>query len=641
MEDPQRKGNIKNVFEQFLPVVISDFAIQESSDDDGTKCTTDRLAQPSEPHHSTIDGTTVAKFMGYLLDLGFHDEFGHILESFSDSPGPISQLCLFDFPSSIVPFLKQLGQVLQKRGISLGQEKYQSLFKTVLKDYLLNYVKMEPLRPQDWKRPPVACSCSDCQTDLASFLDDRYLRGKAVRASDRRLKHLQSQLPGDGEYVFTTIRLPCPPWTLVIQKTEAAWQKEWEVWIQRRKRFHQDVRMLGESIDLKEALGDKYEEIVEEKLVRQPPGKNDYPATEVRPNAPSPAAAGILPTSQQQQRTSQDISRTRESAMAPAAPTTIIFSSVPTASLESLMLNAHVKFFGPVSASVTTRTSETGCMPSNIQPGSSVDPTSFTCWSVPRQPSMANQTHPMTAPASAHSYPQPPLYAGPSTAHTPQLIPPVPGYGSPAIYPLPPTTFPTNFHTGEAHQTHQTQPRAVYSAPQPQHTVNNQHRRSQSPNTSTSNQPVDAAPQQPLSPPSYQTPQSQIPMTYPSKKPSPQTPPVEDAFSTAPPPPIRGSVGAYLLSCSAGASTPPKVSTVQPQPKQPLVPGSGKNIAQPSSTAVEPGLYAADDQGPLKNTDETRAGVKRKAAETGLINLKEGEDGTVVKRHAGVVDLTD
>lgn len=417
-EDPQRKDNIRNVFTQFLPIVISDFAIHESSDEDDTECTTDRLAQPSEPHHSTIDGTTVANFMGYLLDLGFHDEVGHILESFSDSPGPISQLRLFDFPSSIVLFFKQLGQVLQKRGISLGQEKYQSLFKTVLKDYLLNYVKTEPLRPRNWKRPPVACSCSDCQTDLASFLGDPYLRGKAVRASDRRLKHLRSQLPGDGEYVFKTIRLPCPPWTLVIQKTEVAWQKEWEPWTQRRKRFHKDLRTPGESIDLKEALGDKYEEIVEKKLVCQPPGKNDHPATEVRPDAPSPAAAEILPTSHQQKRISQDIPRAREGAMAPAAPTTSVFSSVPSASLESLMLNAHVKFFGPISASATTRTTETGCMPSNIQPGSSVDPTSFTRWSAPRQPFMANQTHPMTAPASAHSYPQPPLYAGPSTIHT-------------------------------------------------------------------------------------------------------------------------------------------------------------------------------------------------------------------------------
>lgn len=56
---------------------------------------------------------------------------------------------------------------------------------------------------------------------------------------------------------------------------------------------------------------------------------------------------------------------------------------------------------------------------------------------------------------------------------------------------------------------------------------------------------------------------------------------------------------------------------------------------------MKAGLYAADDQGLLKNTDEMRAGVKRKAAETGLINLKEGEDGTVVKRRAEVVDLTD
>jgi hypothetical protein len=193
----------------------------------------------------------IAILLCHCLSLGLKTELDQIITKLVREvvKAPVS---LFDV--IYLPFLKVLIGMLQEKSLSSPGSPFQRLFQMTLGTYVIRYVRPEPVAPKDWARPPVSCSCGDCQV-LNAFLraPDRQVGRFAV--NKQRRAHLHGQIDGSGMTHETERR--GSPQTLVVTKNLAQHHAAHKAWAQRCKVAKDHIQNLGTEA-LKEFLLEIY-----------------------------------------------------------------------------------------------------------------------------------------------------------------------------------------------------------------------------------------------------------------------------------------------------------------------------------------------------------------------------------------------
>lgn len=162
-----------------------------------------------------------------------------------------------EFRTILLPFLKQLISVLRAQPTPLDEPRYQSLYQSVLSSYTKRCVGMRHSRPRDWRRAPVSCACGDCLLHN-NFLQNPTERVGRFPMAKHRRQYLHNKLDNTGRTHVTERR--GSPHTLVVTKTERAYEKDLAGWQKRVQEAHQQIMTLGNK-NLEMLLGDRYEEI--------------------------------------------------------------------------------------------------------------------------------------------------------------------------------------------------------------------------------------------------------------------------------------------------------------------------------------------------------------------------------------------
>ena len=172
-----------------------------------------------------------------------------------------------DFDECWLPFLRELKLVLPDVSQSFTEPPIRSVFCGILTAYLGRVVGLKP-QPTDWKRARSDCSCRDC-TDLNGFLVDPMRQVGRFPMSQQRRRHLHQKLDRIRGQSNLTERTGSPQ-TLVVTKNLEHWKEDLDAWGRRAYQAKQVfIYDLGEKI-LKEALAEKYDDIMEMRMIQVP-----------------------------------------------------------------------------------------------------------------------------------------------------------------------------------------------------------------------------------------------------------------------------------------------------------------------------------------------------------------------------------
>ncbi|KAI9706510.1 MAG: hypothetical protein M1836_003516 [Candelina mexicana] len=220
-------------------------------------------SEESEP--SLMTGGELADLIEQCISLGLEHEVDQILIKLQTE---ISDMDTSDLGTFVIPFLEEFLTILEEQEIPLSTPRYQSFFKHALNSYITRYVNLEPAPPKDGTRKELegtGCGCKDCNS-LNEFLFDPAQKSTTFSMPEKRRKHIELRIEPIPHLKVETIRTT-KPFSLKVEKTEADWKEEHDMWEKRSKEVEKQLKGLGLQ-KLREILGEKYDELVEQRVVK-------------------------------------------------------------------------------------------------------------------------------------------------------------------------------------------------------------------------------------------------------------------------------------------------------------------------------------------------------------------------------------
>lgn len=247
---------VTDSYQQLVPLVARHYQLANWG-----RTTSNRRQYSYEDNNMRIPplfGATLVTFMDRCIAAGLHEDVDIMLAKFE---GEASSVHVDDFHPMVLPFLQLLSTRLSTWGKSLTEIWYQSLFRTVLMEYIQRYVQKEPLKPVDWARPPISCDCNDCRA-INAFLQNRMMERYEHQMSVARRKHIKQILTRDNSDCIRRDHTDKRPQTLEIIKTTRNYQTDLAEWNTRRQKAATMIFCCDQDA-LRQLLGDQYQAIAE------------------------------------------------------------------------------------------------------------------------------------------------------------------------------------------------------------------------------------------------------------------------------------------------------------------------------------------------------------------------------------------
>ena len=219
----------------------------------------------------SLAGNRIAHLIGCCLAWGLEDEENHLIKKIAREASSADHRTL---DVILMPFLQTLRQIMEQNSIPFTRQDYRYLFQDIINLFIFKYVKEEPLRPANQTCSKAGCGigrqCQDCW-DLDDFLRHPSHKSWDLTTTGQRRDHVERRVLGSQSPCFRcdTIENPHAPHTLRVTKTlNDAWEASHLAWL-RRVTHAKDMLMAIGRDALEQLLGDKYEECVELRAVRQ------------------------------------------------------------------------------------------------------------------------------------------------------------------------------------------------------------------------------------------------------------------------------------------------------------------------------------------------------------------------------------
>ncbi|KAF2817338.1 uncharacterized protein BDZ99DRAFT_565102 [Mytilinidion resinicola] len=265
-EDAISEDETLAIFKKLVPLIGKNFVLVADQDETSSVNKRQRTAyEPASPHGKIVDAPPsisaqeLHDFLEHCFALSFHDDVQAILTAFSTA-----SVKREEYNTLVIPLLYLLTSLLPRFSISLGSTHTQEVFRITLLNYLTHFVSHEPRKPQDWARPTVTHWCEDC-ISLNRFLSNPNAQEGRFSLNEKRRNHLDRQLSA-SHCKRETERMGIP-YTLVVTKTNRGHEELLAAWKQRVKLAKTKIKGLGE-LELKEALGDSYDSIMQLRAIR-------------------------------------------------------------------------------------------------------------------------------------------------------------------------------------------------------------------------------------------------------------------------------------------------------------------------------------------------------------------------------------
>ena len=267
------------------------------------------------PRDPPVSGETLNPFVHQTLEHSV-EEATEILKTIAVEAEYIH---VDDYPAMLFPFLEQLAKTMNtKDSMKWNKEVIHDLFCNTLVNHLRRYVGMEPVPPRDYRRSPVGRGhCFDCKA-LDTFALDPFQKIRRFPIGARRRYHLSHVVERSADLAQHT---DCSgnSYTLVVTKTEYTFEAAKKDWCARVAKAERHLRRLEELIDLKSLLGDCYNNIAKQSIIRLPPETS-------APTLPQQESDQILSSAPDTDATADNIA---VSAVAPSQTTSDTSSDRP------------------------------------------------------------------------------------------------------------------------------------------------------------------------------------------------------------------------------------------------------------------------------------------------------------------------
>ena len=219
----------------------------------------------------SLAGNRIAHLIGCCLAWGLEDEEDYLLKNIAREASSADHRTLNVI---LMPFLQTLRQIMEQNSIPYVREDYRYLFRYIINSFIIKYVKMEPLRPANQTCSNAGCGvgrqCQDCW-DLDDFLRHPNHKSWDLTTTGQRRDHVERRVLGSQSPCFRcdTIENPHAPHTLRVTKTlNEVWEASHRAWLRRVTHAKAMLVAIGHDA-LEQLLGDKYDECVELRAVRQ------------------------------------------------------------------------------------------------------------------------------------------------------------------------------------------------------------------------------------------------------------------------------------------------------------------------------------------------------------------------------------
>ncbi|KAI9689724.1 MAG: hypothetical protein M1822_009605 [Bathelium mastoideum] len=220
------------------------------------------------PSRKLVDIELVAKLYANAITQGHLEAGQKLLQKIEYS---LPKMMPRDFDDVWFPFLQHLMRLLPDVSLSFSEPSIKSLFYQVFTEYLKQRVGPQPSKLVDWKRPQPVCryDCSDCK-ELNFFLGHPVRQVERFTMNKEPREHLQEKINLDHALSSAVEKTNGPGYAhmLVVTKSLKSWESFLEAWNKRAK----DVKQLFSSLDgkeLREALGERYEEVMQMHVLKQ------------------------------------------------------------------------------------------------------------------------------------------------------------------------------------------------------------------------------------------------------------------------------------------------------------------------------------------------------------------------------------
>ncbi|KAL9578792.1 MAG: hypothetical protein Q9212_005497, partial [Teloschistes hypoglaucus] len=186
---------------------------------------------PEPPKADLMTGAELSDFMSTVLQLELYDDFSKLVQTITTACKNID-MAAFDI--LIWPFLKALRDLCKRpdRVPNHHADSYGPLFQGILASYITHFVRREPARPSDFKRPRKGCSkpsCNDCKI-LDRFLTHPSQQTERFKTNQDRRKHISGQIGYNEPGLSKNTDKSNSPHTLVVTKTDQRWRDEHGQW---------------------------------------------------------------------------------------------------------------------------------------------------------------------------------------------------------------------------------------------------------------------------------------------------------------------------------------------------------------------------------------------------------------------------
>ena len=218
-----------------------------------------------------LAGNRIAHLIGCCLAWGLEDEENYLSKKITREANSADHRTLNVI---LMPFLQALRQTMEQNSIPFTRQDYRYLFQYIIDLFIIEYVKMEPRRPANQICSKAGCGvgpqCQDCW-DLDEFLRHPSHKSWDLTTTGQRRDHVERRVLGSQSPCFRcdTIENPHAPHTLRVTKTlNEAWKASHLAWLGRTLHAKEMLAAIGHDA-LEQLLGDKYDECVELRAIRQ------------------------------------------------------------------------------------------------------------------------------------------------------------------------------------------------------------------------------------------------------------------------------------------------------------------------------------------------------------------------------------
>lgn len=167
-----------------------------------------------------LSGDRIAEVFSHCLSMGLKDEMDQLVAKLKQEAGRADCVAL---EQVLMPFLRNLPQVMRDQDIPLVTENYQELFQQVISLYVFRYVRREPQRPPNWACPKKGCGCKDC-VHLDLFLSSPTRQTMEFTTTGPKRNHIEDRVRGLNEICTSTKMNGRAPHTLILTKTMDWWK---------------------------------------------------------------------------------------------------------------------------------------------------------------------------------------------------------------------------------------------------------------------------------------------------------------------------------------------------------------------------------------------------------------------------------